>query len=52
MNGFDIDFAAIFPPGVLRDLLAKILRNVSEKITARSKYCVIKDVNIVHRGGR
>lgn len=44
MNGFDIDFAVIFPPGVLRELLDKILRNVSEKITARSKYCFMIDI--------
>ena len=44
MNGFDIDFAVIFLPGVLRDHIRKILRQARENIAARRKYCFMIDI--------
>lgn len=45
MNGFDIDFAVIFPPGVLGKHIAKLVENAREKIAAKKKYCFKVDIN-------
>lgn len=44
MNGFDIDFAVIFPPRVLKQLIPKILQKVKDKINAKRKYCFMVDL--------
>lgn len=44
MNGFDIDFALIFPPGVLREKISESLRKIRKKIAERKKYCFRVDV--------
>ena len=44
MNGFDIDFAVIFPPGVVKDLITETLEKVKDKIDAKRKYCFTVDL--------
>lgn len=49
MNGFDIDFAVIFPPGVLREKIGESLKNIRRKIAARKRYCIRVDIEQMMR---
>lgn len=44
VNGFDIDFAVIFPPGVLREQISESLTIMRKKITKGKKYCIKIDI--------
>ncbi|KAJ7393073.1 hypothetical protein OS493_008371 [Desmophyllum pertusum] len=44
MNGFDIDFAVIFPPGVLKNKIIKSLKNIRKKIAERKRFCIRVDI--------
>lgn len=44
MNGFDIDFAVIFPPGVLKEKIGESLKKIKKKIDKGKKYCFRVDV--------
>ena len=49
INGFDIDFALIFPPGVLREKIDKSLKKIRRKIDTRKKYCIRVDIEQMMR---
>ena len=49
INGFDIDFAVIFPPGVLREKIDESLRNMRRNIDASKKYCIRVDIEQIMR---
>ena len=49
MNGFDIDFAVIFPPSVLREKINESLKTIGRKIEARKKYCIRVDIEQMMR---
>ncbi|CAH3115098.1 unnamed protein product [Pocillopora meandrina] len=44
INGFDIDFAVIFPPEVLRDKINESLKTMKRKVLKGKKFCIMIDI--------